>query len=66
MYLAHVGFGLRYGAIGAGFGRDRTTAARACRLVEERRDDPSVDALLGALEGIFGVFRRRIAEPVQP
>lgn len=52
MYLAHVAFGLSYSATGRLFGRDRTTAAHACRLVEERRDDPGTDRLLHTLEAI--------------
>ena len=66
MYLAHVTFGLNYSAVGPAFGRDRTTAARACRLVEERRDDPAVDAVLGSLEGACGALRRRLSAPVRP
>ena len=50
MYLAHVGFGLSYTEVGRMFGRDRTTAAHACRVIEERRDDPVTDVLLGVLE----------------
>lgn len=50
MYLAHVGLGLSYTEAGRIFGRDRTTAAHACRLVEERRDDPRFDASLDCLE----------------
>jgi chromosomal replication initiation ATPase DnaA len=50
MYLAHVSFGANMSEIGRAFGRDRTTAAHACRLVEERRDDPHIDALLQGLE----------------
>lgn len=50
MYLAHVVLGLSYSDVGRTFGRDRTTAAHACRLVEERREDPRLDATLGALE----------------
>jgi chromosomal replication initiation ATPase DnaA len=52
MYLAHVVVGLRYSEIGRLFGRDRTTAAYACRLVEDRRDDPAVDRLLHTLEDL--------------
>lgn len=66
MYLAHVSFGLRYGDVGAAFGRDRTTAARACRLVEDRRDDPAIDGLLASLECACGALRRRLVAPVQP
>lgn len=50
MYLAHVALGLSYSDVGRAFGRDRTTAAYACRRVEERREDPCIDATLGALE----------------
>jgi chromosomal replication initiation ATPase DnaA len=50
MYLAHVSFGANYSEIGRAFGRDRTTAAHACRTVEERRDDPDIDATLEQLE----------------
>lgn len=50
MYLAHVSFGATYTAIGRAFGRDRTTAAHACRLVEERRDDPRLETLIDRLE----------------
>lgn len=50
MYLAHVALGQNFSAIGRAFGRDRTTAAHACRIIEETRDDPATDARLGALE----------------
>lgn len=50
MYLAHVCFGATFSEVGRAFGRDRTTAAHACRLVEERRDDPRLDAMLERLE----------------
>jgi len=50
MYLAHVALGLSYTEIGRAFGRDRTTAAHACALIEGRRDDPRIDALLNGLE----------------
>ena len=50
MYLAHVALGLSYSEVGRAFGRDRTTAAYACQLIEDRRDDPAVDAVLGLLE----------------
>ena len=50
IYLAHVVLGLNYSAAGRLFGRDRTTAAHACQLVEDRRDDPEIDRLLEMLE----------------
>jgi len=58
MYLAHVMLGLSYSTTGRLFDRDRTTAAHACRRVEDRRDDPSVDRVLLALEDICGVLAR--------
>ena len=66
MYLAHVSFGLSFSEVARGFGRDRTTAAHACQLIEDRRDDPAVDALLGSLEAACGLLRRRLGAPVQP
>jgi chromosomal replication initiation ATPase DnaA len=65
MYLAHVAFGLSYSEVGHAFGRDRTTAAYACRLIEERRDDPAVDAVLGSLENACGALRRRLSAQFQ-
>jgi chromosomal replication initiation ATPase DnaA len=65
MYLAHVTFGLTYSEVGRAFGRDRTTAAYACQLIEERRDDPAIDAVLGSLEDACGALRRRLSAPVQ-
>jgi chromosomal replication initiation ATPase DnaA len=58
MYLAHVMLGLSYSATGRLFDRDRTTAAYACRLVEDRRDDPAVDHVLLALEDVCGALAR--------
>jgi hypothetical protein len=65
MYLAHVAFGLNYAEVGRAFGRDRTTAAYACRLIEERRDDPAIDAVLGSLENACAALRRRLTASVQ-
>ena len=65
MYLAHVSFGLSYTDVGRGFGRDRTTAAYACRLIEERRDDPAVDGVLGSLEGVCAALRARLGASVR-
>jgi hypothetical protein len=52
MYLAHVVLGLNYREVGELFRRDRTTAAHACRCVEDRRDDPAIDIRLDMLEGV--------------
>lgn len=50
LYLTHVVVGLDYTACGQLFGRDRTTAAHACRRIEDLRDDPRLDAALSLLE----------------
>jgi chromosomal replication initiation ATPase DnaA len=50
MYLTHVVYSMPLAHVGAAFGRDRTTASHACRLVEDRRDDPRLDRLLVSLE----------------
>ncbi|MEQ1933493.1 MAG: helix-turn-helix domain-containing protein [Fimbriimonadaceae bacterium] len=60
MYLAHVSFGLSFSEVGRGFGRDRTTASHACKLIEDRRDDPAVDALLASLECACAALRRKL------
>ena len=58
MYLAHVVFSLRYSEIGRLFRRDRTTAAYACTLIEERRDDAAIDRVLHTLESLCGDLAR--------
>lgn len=50
MYLAHTRLGLSFTEAGAYFGRDRTTAAHACRTVEDKREDPAIDAIVDFLE----------------
>ena len=60
MYLAHVTLGLSYSATGLLFHRDRTTAAHACRRVEDRRDDPTIDMLLQTLEDVCGELARGV------
>lgn len=50
IYLARVAFGLTLSDAGRMFGRDRTTAAHACRVVEDLRDNASFDQLLTAIE----------------
>jgi chromosomal replication initiation ATPase DnaA len=52
MYLAHVTFGLTLTTVGREFGRDRTTVAHACALVEDARDNPEFDRTLEILEAI--------------
>lgn len=50
MYLAHVVCGLTLTEVGRIFGRDRTTVAYGCGVVEDARDDADFDAKLTHLE----------------
>ena len=50
LYLAHTTLGFTYTEAGRLFGRDRTTAAHACRRIEDRRDEARVDQLISCLE----------------
>jgi len=64
MYLAHVVCGLSLTEVGTLFARDRTTAAHACSVVEDRHDDPDLDGRLEHLERavaslIDALFSRR-------
>ncbi len=54
MYVAHVGLGLTRAETGRMFARDRSTVAHACRIIEERRDDPMLDLVLMAVENACG------------
>jgi chromosomal replication initiation ATPase DnaA len=56
MYLSRTHLGLSLTATGAFFGRDRTTAAHACRVVEQKRDDPHIDAIVDVLERAIEVW----------
>jgi len=50
MYLAYVACGPSLTDTGRLFGRDRTTVAHVCSVVEDRRDDPLFDRALDLLE----------------
>jgi hypothetical protein len=50
IYLAHVTLGLPLASVALQFGRDRTTAAYACRLVEDMRERPDFDVTVATLE----------------
>lgn len=56
MYLAHTSYGLSLTEVGELFGRDRTTVAHACRLVEEHREDLAFDRAMDLLEGVVRVL----------
>ncbi|QKP78746.1 DNA replication initiation protein [Methyloligella sp. GL2] len=67
MYLAHVVCGLSLTQVGRAFGRDRTTVAHACSLIEDRRDEAEFDCTLTHLESAVAALldattpRRRVA-----
>lgn len=53
MYLAHVAGGLSLTEVARAFGRDRSTVAHACAVVEDARDDAAFDRCLDVIE--FGL-----------
>lgn len=63
MYLAHVVCGLSLTSVGVLFGRDRTTVAYACALMEDRRDDPAFDRSLEQLELAIAVLIKACLVP---
>ena len=56
-------FRMKHGCIGRAFGRDRTTATHACKVIEDLRDDPAVEMLLGACEPLLVGLKDLAAEP---
>ena len=62
MYLCHVELGLSFSVAGHLYGRDRTTAAHACHVIEEGREDASLDSLLDRLERAIDLRRQLVAE----
>lgn len=61
IYVAHVGLAETLTAAGRRFGRDRSTAAHACRRVEDRRDDPRFDGLVAGIEAAVAGSRGNTA-----
>jgi chromosomal replication initiation ATPase DnaA len=53
MYLLHVLVGRPQDVVAALLGRERSTVSYACRLMEERRDDPAFEAEIAAIEHRF-------------
>jgi len=53
MYVGHVIFGLQLTQVGALLGRDRSTVAHGCAVVEDRRDEPGLNRVLSILEFIL-------------
>jgi chromosomal replication initiation ATPase DnaA len=61
MYLAHIAFGMSMDRVAHAFGRDRSTVAYACRVIEDRREDGDFDDRLDRLEEFL-----RAAPPEPP
>ena len=49
IYLTHVALGMSLARVARAFGRDRSTVAYACHLVEDKRDDSDFDDWLDQL-----------------
>jgi len=56
MYLAHVSFGMSLARVATAFGRDRSTVAHACHLVEDWRENAEFDLWLDRLEMSLGIL----------
>ena len=58
MYLTHVMLGRNLTEVGRLFGRDRTTVAHACALIEDAREMPAFDEEVGMLESAIAEVGR--------
>lgn len=61
MYLCHTLLGLSMTEVGRYFGRDRTTVAHACALIEDSRDDRRIDVDIEMLENRIMGFTAGLA-----
>lgn len=62
MYLAHVIYQMTYNEVADAFGRERSTVAHACAVVEDARDDHAFEERIAKLEGrlqVLADLRRR-------
>jgi hypothetical protein len=50
IYLTHAGLGMSLARVSRAFGRDRSTVAYACHVVEDRREDVDFDVWCDQLE----------------
>lgn len=53
MYLCHVAFELSLARIAVAFGRDRSTVAHACHVIEDKREDERFDDWIASLEAML-------------
>lgn len=57
MYLVHVLLGRTLTEVGRLFGRDRTTVAHACTLIEDRRDEAPLEREIEDIERRFAEWQ---------
>lgn len=50
VYLCHTAFEMSLSRVATAFGRDRSTVAHACHVIEDRRDEAHFDVWIGSLE----------------
>ncbi|WP_153769820.1 helix-turn-helix domain-containing protein [Labrenzia sp. CE80] len=62
MYLAHVEIGMPLINVARHYRRDRSTVAHACRGIEERREDPIFDELVGQIERLISMRQEMVAD----
>lgn len=53
MYLCYTGLELSLSRVAVAFGRDRSTVARACHEMEDRREEGQFDLWISALEAML-------------
>ena len=53
IYLTHTVYQLTYARVARTYRRDPSTVAYACRVIEDSRDDPMLDAQLSKLEALL-------------
>ena len=56
MYVCHVGLRLPLSDIAVAYGRDRSTVAHACKVIEDRRDNRAYDEFISAVERVVAAL----------
>lgn len=56
MYICHVMLGMPQSTVGRLMSRERSSVGHACKVIEDLRDDPAVDAHLSDVECIARGF----------
>lgn len=62
MYVCHVALRMTMADVGAAYGRDRTTVAHACRVIEGRRDNRAYDEFISAVERVVEALSGAVSE----